>query len=56
MVLDPCTNVQCKNGAECLWKAEMGEDYECVCKAGYGGKLCELSIFSPFNFKKTNFL
>jgi hypothetical protein len=36
-----CNNYPCKNDGECL---DLGSSFQCLCKEGYTGGLCEITI------------
>lgn len=51
---DPCKNHKCLNRGKCR-AGSSGEDYTCRCRAGYGGRYCELGEY-PSDSSYSKFL
>ena len=49
-ISDPCYNVECKNGGNCLIDSISG-NFRCVCKDRYYGDYCEFAPGQYINLK-----
>ncbi|PFX12602.1 hypothetical protein AWC38_SpisGene23409, partial [Stylophora pistillata] len=45
----PCISKPCQNGGTCVLANHKLEIFECICKTGYAGELCEATIVLPQN-------